>query len=96
MSLPVEQLERMLIVQANELAAQRRTIERQAARITRLTNALERDVPAPAPMTKEQRDPIRRAYRKGYRAGWSAGRRGCPLSDEPEHSARTEVREVLA
>lgn len=96
MTLPVETLERMLLVQANELAAQRRTIERQAARIRSLEVVVERDVPTPAPMTKELRDPIRRAYRKGYRSGWSAGRRGRDLDHEPERRARTEIRQALA
>lgn len=54
------QLEHVVLVQARELEAQRRTITRQRERI----RALERDA-----------KDYKAAHRRGYQAGWSAGRR---------------------
>lgn len=54
------QLEHVVITQARELEAQRRTIERQARDLRRCRAAT----------AVADTD-----YRRGYRAGWTAGRR---------------------
>ena len=54
------QLEHVVIVQARELEAQRRVIERQQREIRQC---------------KEAKAHAETDYRRGYRAGWTAGKR---------------------
>ena len=61
MSLSTEQLEQLVAIQGNELAAQRRTIERLKGRVS----AAERATADVDQMLAEARETARSAYRRG-------------------------------
>lgn len=92
MSLSTAQLEQLVVIQGNELAAQRRTIERLKGR----ASAAERATADVDQVLAEARETARSAYRRGYRTGWSTGRAGAPADLEPERHARGALRELLA
>lgn len=81
------QLEHVVMVQAREMQAQRRVIERQAAKIKKL----EADAQPRTPDVS-----VREAYRAGYRTGWHTANDGRAMRERPEQSARGRLREAVA
>ncbi len=87
----LEELRYIALVQAKELRASRKTIERQERKLRELNYELER-AQARNPTDAES---VREAYRIGYKRGWDTGKKGREFDNEPERTATSWVRDLV-